>query len=545
MIERVSSQNFDCYVHPGLQDVEEIFFLQLCNKLKSINVAYEVTQFITNTRETLVFYPAHLWWHEYRDNNSMIQGLEGQNIVLVGKNEQEKELGVPRKGSYLWFSPDQNLDYVSLLVSGLNESIFSNRKKKLKEKMQKTIDTFNFNFSKKYEVEADTFNKSFFTFDTISLHKALEETLLKKFKIKNPHFLSEQELLTGSKLETEFLVALPNEYLGFSAKLTPQKWTELNAVFKAYVDQKKRLDESAPNAQDAVFEQSFRQLTLPMALISASGDILVHNQSFIKLNLTPQNCLKYQNHEKIILENDEAYKVTKIAVDSESKTFFVSFSSVDWKKNKTEKNSSTEELGIISSSIAHELNNPLAGIMAAIGLLSLDDNWSEDALSDLEEMKRGSLRCKVLVETFLGFSRMTPLHTAKGSFSSSLEQALNLIRFRLVENNIKLSFKYDLKDNDRPINSSIFSMVFYLIFGELITAFSHHSLITKDKVDNKLIDGKIILEKIGKDKVKLVIRVNSEFDFQDQVRNAKLIKHLLSLENFDLSLTAHEIIVSS
>jgi len=36
-------------------------------------------------------------------------------------------------------------------------------------------------------------------------------------------------------------------------------------------------------------------------------------------------------------------------------------------------------------------------------LLQLEDDWSSDALADLEDMKNGAKRCKELVEIFLGF----------------------------------------------------------------------------------------------------------------------------------------------
>ena len=65
------------------------------------------------------------------------------------------------------------------------------------------------------------------------------------------------------------------------------------------------------------------------------------------------------------------------------------------------KSVSSEELGIISSSIAHELNNPLGGILAGLSVLLLEDLEMENRLS-LEEMKRGTERCRQLINIFLG-----------------------------------------------------------------------------------------------------------------------------------------------
>ncbi len=65
------------------------------------------------------------------------------------------------------------------------------------------------------------------------------------------------------------------------------------------------------------------------------------------------------------------------------------------------------ELGTIGSSIAHELNNPLAGILAFVQLIKND--LPDDSLfaEDINEMEQAGLKCKSIVENLLGFSRKT------------------------------------------------------------------------------------------------------------------------------------------
>ena len=99
-------------------------------------------------------------------------------------------------------------------------------------------------------------------------------------------------------------------------------------------------------------------------------------------------------------------------------------------------------LGELAACVAHELNNPLAGILAALSLLSLEDDWSLDALADLNDMKNGAKRAKELVEIFLGFSKFSPAAAKVPSIKDSLDQAINLLKFRMIESNLRLGMKY-------------------------------------------------------------------------------------------------------
>lgn len=63
------------------------------------------------------------------------------------------------------------------------------------------------------------------------------------------------------------------------------------------------------------------------------------------------------------------------------------------------------ELGTISSSIAHELNNPLGGMLNFIQLLKMDLPANDPIASDINEMESAAHRCKDIVKNLLSFSR--------------------------------------------------------------------------------------------------------------------------------------------
>jgi len=63
------------------------------------------------------------------------------------------------------------------------------------------------------------------------------------------------------------------------------------------------------------------------------------------------------------------------------------------------------ELGTIGSSIAHELNNPLGGILSFTQLIKMDLPKDHPLYPDIVEMEAGALRCKDIIQNLLGFTR--------------------------------------------------------------------------------------------------------------------------------------------
>lgn len=289
-----------------------------------------------------------------------------------------------------------------------------------------------------------------------------------------------------------------------------------------------------PFFDDTLWESVLDGIPFPVALLSETGEIYQHNSLFSKLNLTPADCLKYKLREKILI-NDIPYNVFRKAVHhlDETKVLFVFFTESFFLKGDGNLTPSGQELGIISSSIAHELNNPIAGIQAALSLLMLDENMHEEAKQTLVEMKNGAIRCKQLIETFLGFSRANPgnLNTLESSLSPieiCYQQAQNLLRFRTVESGIRFNFAFSRHSEFRAsVNLSLLTMTFYLILGELMTLYSHHLLISDKNQIEKVIKGEII-------------ESSQEIQIQLHELNistlslSKLIQNLLTIENFVL-----------
>jgi hypothetical protein len=296
-----------------------------------------------------------------------------------------------------------------------------------------------------------------------------------------------------------------------------------------------------PFFDENLWEGALDAIPFPVVLISEKGEVHQHNTLFAKLNFIPANCLKLKLREKTVI-NEIPYNIFRKEIHhlDEVKLLFVFFTESFFLKGDGNHTPSGQELGIISSSIAHELNNPIAGIQAALTLLMLDDNLNAEAEQTLKEMKSGSMRCKQLIETFLGFSRANPkspqmIEMRKSPVEVCYQQAQNLLRFRTVESGIRFSLEYSKHTDFRStVNLSLLTMTFYLIMGELMTLYSHQLLVANKNQIEKVIKGEI---------------VESSQEIQIQLHElnissltlSKLIQNLLTIENFVLQVSDYSL----
>lgn len=279
----------------------------------------------------------------------------------------------------------------------------------------------------------------------------------------------------------------------------------------------------------------FSSIPFPMGLFSLSGELIHHNPSLTNLNMTGEELLQLENQSTINVE-DLSYKLYKktIVVEEEKYQFLIllegiqNLSSLD-----------TGQLGIITSSVAHELNNPLAGILAALALLELEDELGEEEKTSLKEMKASTTRCKYLVETFLGFSRAN-VNRAQGSLKECLEQSLNLLRYRMAENNIKISLNFESSHEGPTVNPSIVTMVFYLLFGDLLTAYSHFMLLTFSAAGGS----KNIQINCQTAKNLIELNIDPHFEFAENLKKSKLLNYLIQLENFKMTMQENKILLT-
>jgi two-component system NtrC family sensor kinase len=107
-------------------------------------------------------------------------------------------------------------------------------------------------------------------------------------------------------------------------------------------------------------------------------------------------------------------------------------------------------LGKLAATVAHEINNPLAGILTYSKLLKkwLDRNaWGEDQRTEirnsLDLMESESRRCGEIVRNLLMFSRAAPMRLERLSLNAVIERCANLVQHQTELANSRLQLHLD------------------------------------------------------------------------------------------------------
>lgn len=113
-------------------------------------------------------------------------------------------------------------------------------------------------------------------------------------------------------------------------------------------------------------------------------------------------------------------------------------------------------LGKLAATVAHEVNNPLAGIMTYAGLslkqlnkIPCDPAIRSEMIENLRTIERESRRCGELMRNLLTFARQNPSQRESNDLNLLVKHALALVHHQLELNDIEL--KEDLQANLPPV----------------------------------------------------------------------------------------------
>jgi hypothetical protein len=527
----LSLQSIKVFVDPNLKQIDSEIF----SRIQSLSLSKEYQ--ITNSLEfsmneafpQLIFYSDNNLCIS-KENNSynkhffvkvMSENLNFFTEIDEGKDEFsintvcEVDMAFDLFSSLYW-------EYVST-VTRKNQKIALKNLLELKKSINLDL------LEKEELLKINEFERELYSVATIaelsSKIKDLADTIFKtSLLIKMENEVQEQDLLKILELrpsEDEVLFLLFNQ--------DSIKKELLFTLYLATLERIKLFGKVITNSIELnQWEEHLNSIDFPIVLFNENSQLVIHNSFFPALKLSSKACYTYEhNHEvKLMGEN---YRIIRTQFLKGELFFFIPSE----ESSNDDGNPSSEELGIVSSSIAHELNNPLAGIMAALDVLLLDDYNDEEIVEKFVDMKGGVSRCKKLVETFLGFSKLNSTHfdcTPEKIIHESVTQAIELLRFRLIENNI--NFDYSLV-SQKPFvgvcNQHILTMTFYLILGELVTSNSHQNLI--ENSNNNSLNVKIV-ESDRAISFESVSRLDSTSSFW----SSKLFGHLLHSEKLDLNL---------
>lgn len=141
-------------------------------------------------------------------------------------------------------------------------------------------------------------------------------------------------------------------------------------------------------------------------------------------------------------EYSVASQTIKTDYDDEPLFLNIYFNQFELKKyeQKIHENREIQELGLISSSIAHELNNPIGGIHSLLQLIKMSSQMNEEQNKEIDEMLASSLRIQKIIENLKEFSRKNEIVDLQDHLLSELvSMAIKLMDAPLKEAKIQIS----------------------------------------------------------------------------------------------------------
>jgi two-component system NtrC family sensor kinase len=100
-------------------------------------------------------------------------------------------------------------------------------------------------------------------------------------------------------------------------------------------------------------------------------------------------------------------------------------------------------IGELISGIAHELNNPLTGVMGYSQLLQLRKDLDDRAKENLFKINNLALRCQKIVQNLLSFARKQKPERTLSDINDILEKTVELRSYELQVNNIEIRRELD------------------------------------------------------------------------------------------------------
>ncbi|GAB4256338.1 two-component system sensor histidine kinase NtrB [Deferrisoma sp.] len=127
-------------------------------------------------------------------------------------------------------------------------------------------------------------------------------------------------------------------------------------------------------------------------------------------------------------------------------------------------------LGKLAAGVAHEINNPLGGILLFGGLLLEDLDFSDPRRGDVDRIVQEARRCKEIVNSLLDFAHQRRRYQEPVDLNAALEQCLELLGGKALFHNIRV--RRDLA-GDLPLvvgNPSQIKQVFTNIITNAVDA---------------------------------------------------------------------------
>jgi two-component system NtrC family sensor kinase len=151
-------------------------------------------------------------------------------------------------------------------------------------------------------------------------------------------------------------------------------------------------------------------------------------------------------------------------------------------------------LGRLAAGVAHEINNPLTGVLTYSSFLLKRANSNAEMKNDLEVIVRETKRCREIVKGLLDFARQAPVQKTPVSIPTVIDQVLNLIenQLRLKKVHVKKKMAANLPTIHADANQM--QQVFMNLLVNAADAFETEGGEIAVTAELRQVDGKEFLE---------------------------------------------------
>ncbi len=257
-----------------------------------------------------------------------------------------------------------------------------------------------------------------------------------------------------------------------------------------------------------VWEASFDAVADPVAILDDEYKIVRANRAYAKLlglgvskmqgkeaDLVARSVLEYlpkdKNSEWELTHNEFTYRAyfDPILDTLGAGHFVLRLHDVTKERSLTEKILAKEqvaEMGILIGSVAHEINNPIGGILAICQLL-LGDNIQDPALKeDIANISASAERCKKIVQTMLSLVRKSDEEKMDLHLGDCMHQAIDLLSSEATRLKIKFHFdeKKDAAQRAVHANKNRLLQVFFHLVQQSMNAIAERK--KREKLDGSI-----------------------------------------------------------
>jgi len=148
-------------------------------------------------------------------------------------------------------------------------------------------------------------------------------------------------------------------------------------------------------------------------------------------------------------------------------------------------------IGRLAANIAHEINNPLTGILMASSVLAEEISLDDPKKSELEIIKKESLRARGIIRNLLDFTRQTEAKVVEVDINKVVQGSVSLLRHAMDMKGVELIEHYSSEELKVSADRSQMMQVFYNLINNALDAMPQGgqlTITTRAKDDSVLIE---------------------------------------------------------